>query len=92
MIDYDKIVGDLLIRQWMPGDVFNSLRRKNTKSLKKIFNEKKLLPNDKYEQVILSDDSGVVWLEDEGVSTLKAVNDNTQKVLVIRIKTEEKDD
>ena len=92
LIDYDKIIGNLIIRQWMPGDVFNSLRRKNTKSLKKIFNEKKLLPNDKYEQVILSDDSGIVWLEDEGVSTLKAVNDNTQKVLVIRIKTEEKDD
>ncbi len=89
LIDYDKIVGDLIIRQWTPGDVFSSYKRKNTKSLKKIFNEKRLLPNEKYEQIILSDDTGIVWLEGEGVSSSKAITDKTEKVLVISVITEE---
>ena len=89
LIDYDKIIGDLIIRQWVSGDNFSSYKRNNTKSLKKLFNEKKLFPNEKYEQIVLSDDTGIVWLEGEGVSSYKAITDSTKKVLVINVITEE---
>jgi tRNA(Ile)-lysidine synthase len=89
LIDYDKVVGELVLRKWKEGDKFSSNKRKNTKSLKKLFNEKKLNPVQKRNQMIISDDSGIVWLEGEGVSSYKNITKLTQKVLVIKTILEE---
>ena len=92
VIDYDKVVGDLILRNWRSGDIFSSYKRKNTKSLKKLFNEKKMAPNEKTHQMIISDDTGIVWLEGEGVSIDKAVTEETKKAYVVNTVLEECDD
>ena len=89
LIDYDKVVGELVLRRWKEGDKFSSFKRKNSKSLKKLFNERKLNPVEKRNQMIISDDTGIVWLEGEGVSSYKNITDLTKKVLVINTISEE---
>lgn len=85
LIDCDKVVGELILRNWKAGDTFSSFRRKNTKTLKKLFNEKKLSPFEKNNTVIIADDNGIVWLEGEGVSADRAVDEQTKKAYVIDI-------
>ena len=89
LVDYDKLDGELILRKWENGDKFSSFKRKNTKSLKKLFNEKKLNPVEKKDQMIISDKSGIVWLEGEGVSSFKNITENTHTVLVIKTISEE---
>ena len=83
LIDYDKVIGELCLRNWENGDKFSSFRRNNTKTLKKLFNEKGFSPVEKNNQMILADDTGIIWLEGEGVSASKHVSDDTKRILVV---------
>lgn len=84
-IDCDKVIGTLVIRNWVFGDVFSSARRSNTKSLKKIFQEKRLSLEDKHQQVVISDANGIVWLEGEGASKYAVADENTNHYLEIEV-------
>ncbi len=64
--DYDKIVGNLTLRSRREGDKITLPTRKITKSLKKLFNEMKILPEKRDSILILSDDRGIVWIEKIG--------------------------
>ena len=83
-IDCDKVVGRLVLRNWIYGDTFTSAKRRITKTLKKYFNELKLSSSDKYEQMIISDNVGIVWLEGEGVSSRVLPDQNTKDVYWIK--------
>ena len=61
-IDYDKIDGSLQIRTRISGDEIKLRASNCTKSLKKLFNEKKIPIELRDVIPVISDDSGVVWI------------------------------
>ena len=80
-VDYDKLNGVPLIRNIRDGDRFSSAYRKNTKSLKKLFNEKKYTAEQKDKILIMIDDDGLVWVEGEGPASGKEIDINTKRVI-----------
>lgn len=90
-LDYDKIQGNVLFRCREDGDKISLKKRGCTKTLKKLFNELAITPEKRYELVILSDDCGVLLVESLGVDSRAELDENTNKVLAVRInrKTEE---
>ncbi len=82
-IDCAKIVGNAVLRNRRDGDSFSGNRRGNTKTLKKLFNEKGIAPRDRQYIPIISDDIGILWIYGEGTSKRAAVDKNTKKALNI---------
>lgn len=68
LIDYDKIVGIPVLRTRAEGDTFSFSKRKVTKSLKKLFNEAKIPPEERAFIPLISDDRGVVWIKGFGTN------------------------
>lgn len=83
MLDCDKIVGKLFIRNRANGDRFTSSKRGQTKSIKKLFNERKIPNNLRSSLPLLVDDIGIIWIPNEGVSSRVVVDDNTKNILTI---------
>lgn len=85
-IDCGKMNGGPVKRNRLPSDSIRLRGRNCTKSLKKLFNEAKI-PNEIREKLpILADDCGVVWVHRFGVSERVAVDGNTEKALIIKVK------
>ncbi|MBR5495945.1 MAG: tRNA lysidine(34) synthetase TilS [Oscillospiraceae bacterium] len=85
-IDCDKIKGNLILRNRKDGDKVKLLNKAHTKSLKKLFNEQKIEPSVRSTLVILSDDDGIVWIENFGISARVCVDEKTQRCISINIK------
>lgn len=81
LIDCDKIEGKLKVRSRMPGDRIKLSGRGVTKTLKQLFNEKKIPASKRKFTAIVSDDSGIVWLEGFGVCRRCAVGGETQNIV-----------
>lgn len=77
LIDCDKIIGRLKIRSRISGEGVKLYNRKITKTLKGLFNEKKIPVSKRREIAIAADDEGIVWLEGFGVSERCAVSSET---------------
>ncbi len=85
-LDCDKINGELKFRSRNSGDSIKLINRGVTKSLKQLFNEKKIPASKRQKIAILADDEGIVWLEGFGVCERCAVTDQTQKAFnVVRM-------
>ena len=84
-LDYDKITENTIIRNRKPGDKFTQKNRKVRKSLKKLFNEKKVPIEKRNELAIIDDGNEILWIEDIGPSEKAAVSENTKKVVLIVI-------
>ena len=82
-VDYDKLTGMVNVRNRRDGDRFSSAYRGCTKSLKKIFSEKHYSAEKKDSILILTDDTGIVWVEGEGPAAGKQIGPGTKKVLRI---------
>lgn len=67
LIDCDTINGALKLRGRLEGDKFTSFHRKVTKSLKKLFNELKIPPDERDFIPVIADDDGIVWVYGVGV-------------------------
>ena len=81
-LDYDKIIGSIVIRKRMPGDTIK-LKSRSTKTLKKLYNEM-MIPHDCRENLpVAADNNGVVWVCTAGVAQRAAVDGNTSKILLI---------
>ena len=85
-IDCGKINGSPVIRNRLPSDSIRLRGRNCTKSLKKLFNEEKISINIREKLPILADDCGVVWVHRFGVSQRVAVDGETEKALIIKVK------
>ena len=70
------------MRNRRDGDTYQLPSRPN-KTLKKLFNEKKIENSSRGEMLILSDNEGIVWTEIFGVSNRCKVDDNTKKYIKI---------
>lgn len=68
LIDCDRIVGIPVLRTRTEGDTFSFSKRKVTKSLKKLFNEAKIPPEERAFIPLISDDRGVVWIKGFGTN------------------------
>ena len=87
--DYDKIIGSICVRERMEGDKISPVKRNCTKSLKKLFNEKKI-PSDKRRNFpIVADDNGVIAVKGICIDKRVCLDENTKKILLISI-TEDK--
>lgn len=62
LIDCDKINGDIVLRTRLPGDKITLGRRNVTKSLKKLFNEAGIAPDERDSVPVLCDGRGVIWV------------------------------
>lgn len=84
-IDCDKIVGELILRTRLPGDSIRLAGRGCTKTLKKLMNELKIAKNLRDSIPVLADDGGVVWVYGAGTANRCAVNEKTEKVMIITV-------
>ena len=83
-IDDDKIKGKLYMSSRKEGDSFFSTKRKNTKSLKKLFNEAKIPNSDRNNIAILRDEESLIWIEGFGTDGKYLPDINTKNVLIIK--------
>ncbi len=84
--DYDKIVGDAIVRTRCEGDKIRLANRGITKSLKKIFCEEKV-PNElRVRLPVIADDKGIIWVYGVGISERVKVDDNTKNVIVVKVR------
>lgn len=81
-IDCDKISTNAILRNRRDGDSYQLPKRPN-KTLKKLFNEKKIENRSRGEMLILSDDNGIVWTEFFGVSSRCKPNKDTKSYIKI---------
>ncbi|MGN1195100.1 MAG: tRNA lysidine(34) synthetase TilS, partial [Acutalibacteraceae bacterium] len=86
MIDADTVKGQLVLRSRLAGDKIKDAKRKNSKTLKKLFCEMKIPPEKRSEIAVLSDDNGVLWVENVCVNADNAVSKNTKRVYIVKKK------
>lgn len=83
-MDYDKISKDAVFRTRRAGDRFCQVGRGITKTVKKLFNELKILQNKRGKVLMLvADGNEVLWIDGVGIAECVKITDGTQKVAVI---------
>ena len=82
-IDCDKIEGKLVLRNRVFGDEIRINGRNCTKTLKKLFTEKKVPLCERAAWPVISDDQGVVWVYNMGVAERVAVDEKTKSIFKI---------
>ncbi len=84
-IDCDTITGNVCLGSRLRGDKITLSRRNCTKTLKKLFNEAHISPENRNAVAVLRDKKGVLWVEGFGADRRCKVTKDTQKVLIINI-------
>lgn len=74
----------LIFRSRESGDEFTSLRRKNTKTLKKLFIENKIPKEDRHKKAVLCFENNILWVETLGTNAKYVVSSKTQNVIIIK--------
>jgi len=82
-IDSKKIIGKLMIRQRKSGDEICIFPRNITKSIKKLFNEKKIPQEMREKLFLLCDECGIIYVENFGFDQRVAPTAETEQFLVI---------
>lgn len=86
ILDCDKIVGKLVLRQRVSGDTIRLKNKNCTKTLKKLFCEYKIPVDEREVWPILCDDDGVVWIYKIGVADRCAADRGSLKIYKINVK------
>lgn len=84
MIDYDSIVGNLVLRTRKAGDEITFKKRGVTKTLKKLFTEENIPIEIRNKTPVISDDLGVVWVYGFGVTKRCLPLENSVNIVLIR--------
>ncbi len=84
-LDCDKIVGKVCVRSREEGDRITLNSRNCTKTLKKLFNEMEIPPENRNNVAVFSDECGVILVEGAGIDKRVSVSERTDKVLLIKI-------
>lgn len=82
-IDCGKIFGSIVIRSRSPKDKIKLSDKVHTKSLKKIYQEKKIDREYRKRLFIISDDVGVIAVEGIGIASRVQCDDTTKKAIRI---------
>lgn len=83
--DYDKIRGELNIRNRRPGDKFVPFGMSGTKKLKDYFIDEKVNKEIRKEIPLLIDDENILWVVGYRTSDLYKVTTDTENVLVVSV-------
>lgn len=89
VIDFDKTVGRLTVRNRRAGDTVKLAGSNCTKKLKNLFNEKKI--ENRNNTPVLVDGNGIVWIMGVGCCDRCKITTETKKVLIIREEDKEND-
>lgn len=87
-VDYDRIHGDIIVRNRREGDAIALAGRSGTKTLKKLCNEYKVGREARSRLAVLADDDGVFFVEGFGPARRAAVTEGTVNALAISIEGE----
>ena len=82
-LDYDKIKGDLVLRNRRSGDVIAICQDGGKKKLKGYFIDAKIPCNERDEMVLLATGSEILWIVGDRISEKYKVSQATKKILVI---------
>ncbi len=82
-LDYDKIKGAVL-RFRKEGDRFSPAGRNCSKSLKKLFNERKLPPEVRDSVPLMESEGKIAWISGIGAAEQFKVTDETERVLFMK--------
>lgn len=83
-LDCDKIMGKSVIRARQAGDSIRLSGRGYTKTLKKLYNEYKIPPEDRETLPVIADDEGVIWIYGIGTAERCAVTEKSEHILIIK--------
>ena len=84
-VDCDKLKSSVTLRNRLSGDSVKLCGRNVRKSLKKLFNENKLLPSERDEAVIFECAGEIIFVEGFGVSSSVSVDEKTENAVKINI-------
>lgn len=86
-IDCDTINGDLIVRSRREGDAFSPVDKHMTKTLKKLFLEKKIprYKRDSISVLARKHDGEIIFAEEFGVAQQFCVTDKTQNCVTVKI-------
>ncbi len=87
--DYDKINGDIYVRSRIAGDFVAPAGRNCTKSLKKLFNELHIPPEQRSKLAVITDDLGVMGIVGICIDERVAITKETKKVLILTLSAED---
>ena len=82
--DFDKINGNLKVRNKRPGDRFKPLGLKGTKKLKDFFIDEKVPIYIRNKTPLLESGSDIVWVVGFRISNDYKLDKNTQKILIVK--------
>ncbi|MBQ8740948.1 MAG: tRNA lysidine(34) synthetase TilS [Clostridia bacterium] len=85
ILDCDKIVGKLVLRNRVAGDAIRLKNKNCTKTLKKLFCEYKIPADERDMWPVLCDDDGIVWIHKIGVADRCAADKNSLKIYKISV-------
>ena len=74
----------LILSSRREGDKFTFIKRKVSKSLKKLFNEMDIPVIERGKIAVLRDDENIVWVEGVGVNASYIPDGNSDKIFVIK--------
>ncbi len=87
ILDADKVIGNLTVRNRLPGDRIKLKGNNFTSSVKKLFNRN--IPVEERDKLcFICDNSGPVFIEKTGIAERAAVSDNTVNFIGIKIECE----
>lgn len=84
-IDYDRINGQLVVRNWKHGDRMDFLGMAGTKKLKKYFIDRKIPSCVRGTIPLLADSQSVIWIPPNRISGRVRITENTKNVLKIEL-------
>ena len=81
--DYDMIKNNVILRNRRAGDAFRPAGRGVTKSLKKLWNEKRLPPEKRAAVPLVCDEDGILLVGGFGCDERARITDSTGRVLLL---------
>lgn len=84
-LDYDKIVGSMVVRTRQEGDKIRLANRGVTKTLKKLFCELKIPEYMRNNLPVIADDNGVIWIYGVGISERVKIDSATENIVSILV-------
>ncbi|MDD6174574.1 MAG: tRNA lysidine(34) synthetase TilS [Firmicutes bacterium] len=88
-LNYDTISGSIVLRSRLPGDTFQPAGRGVTKTLKKMFNERGVPPEQRGQLAVMESDGMIFWVEGFGGSEQARLFPDTHKILLIIVEESE---
>ena len=89
VLDRDKISNTVILRTRLSGDKITLKKRGCTKTLKKLWNEKKFTEKQRQSFLILESDGSVVFSEPDGANAGYEAERDTKNILSVKIFAEE---